>query len=319
MKKGIAILLALAMLFCFGACGTEPETEVSTTTGTTQAPETEPTQTEPVTTNAPTTIKSMKILAIGNSFSVDAMQHLYTVAKAEGVEEIILGNLYIGGCTLDTHVVKALSGAKDYKFYKNTNGEWVSTPGSSLLDGLLSEDWDIITMQQGSSKSGIADEYQPHLDQLIAFVNENKTNPDAKLYWHMTWAYQSDSTHSSFPKYGNNQMTMYLGIVNALQQAVEPTEAFSGLLPVGTAVQNARTGFVGDTLTRDGFHLSDLGRLIASYTWYAVLDGQPLNAINVDKVASQKLTESHKKLIVEAVNAAIANPYEVTESTIKTP
>ena len=319
MKRLIALLLTLLLTLSLCACSGAQPAETAGTTGTAPAAETEPSQTDPPATNAPTTLRSLKILAIGNSFSVDAMQHLYTVAKAEGVEEIILGNLYIGGCTLDTHLTKAISGAKDYKFYKNTNGEWISTPGASMLDGLLSEDWDIITMQQGSSKSGIADEYQPYLDQLIAFVNENKTNPDAKLYWHMTWAYQSDSTHTSFPKYGNNQMTMYLGIVNALQQVVEPTEAFSGLLPVGTAVQNARTGFVGDTLTRDGFHLSDLGRLIASYTWYAVFDGQPLHTINLDKVASQKLTEAHKALVVEAVNAAIANPYAVTESTVKTP
>ena len=319
MKRLIALLLTLVLTLGLCACSGAQSGETTGTTGTAPTAETETAQTEPPATNAPTTIKSLKILAIGNSFSVDAMQHLYTVAKAEGVEEIVLGNLYIGGCTLDTHLTKAVSGARDYKFYTNTNGEWVTTPATSLLEGLQSEDWDIITMQQGSSKSGIAEEYQPYLEQLIDYVNANKTNPDAKLYWHMTWAYQSDSTHSSFPKYGNNQMTMYLGIVNALQQAVEPTEAFTGLLPVGTAIQNARTGFVGDTLTRDGFHLSDLGRLIASYTWYAVLDGQPLHAVNLDKVASQKLTEAHKKLIVEAVNNAIADPYTVTESTVKTP
>ncbi len=319
MKRLFAFLLTLTLLFCLGACNADPEAESSTASVATQATETAPAETEPLATNAPTTLQSLKILAIGNSFSVDAMQHLYTVAKAEGVGEVVLGNLYLGGCTLDTHMTKAVSGARDYKFYKNTNGEWISTPASSFLDGLQNEDWDIITMQQGSPKSGLAQEYQPYLDQLISFVHENKTNPDAKLYWHMTWAYQSDSTQTAFRRYNNNQMTMYLGIVDALQQAVEPTEAFSGLLPVGTAIQNARTGFVGDTLTRDGFHLSDLGRLIASYTWYAVLDGQPLHTVNLDKVASQTLTEAHKRLIVDAVNAAIANPYAVTESTVKTP
>lgn len=318
MRRLFTLLLTLLLVLSLWGCGNAQEAETTADTGNTAGAETEPTQSEPPATNSPTTIKSIKILAIGNSFSVDAMQHLYTVLKAEGVEEIVLGNLYIGGCTLDKHAAKMVSGAKDYKYYKNTTGEWVTTPMASLLDGLQDESWDIITMQQGSAKSGIADEYQPHLDQLIAFVNENKTNPEARLYWHMTWAYQGDSDHTAFPNYGNSQQAMYLGIVNALQQAVEPTEAFSGLLPVGTAIQNARTGFVGDTLTRDGFHLSDLGRLVASYTWYAVLDGQPLNAINMDKVGAQKLTEGHKKLVVEAVNAAISNPYAVTESTVKT-
>ena len=303
MKRLIAFFLCLTLVLGLCACGAAPITA----------------ETEPPSTNAPTTIKTLKVLAIGNSFSVDAMQHLYTVAKSEGVEEIVLGNLYIGGCPLDKHAANAKSGEKVYKYYKNTTGEWQTYPSMvSLLEGVTDEDWDLITMQQGSAKSGIADEYQPHLDELVAFVEENKTNPEAKLYWHMTWAYQSDSDHSAFPNYGNNQNAMYMGIVNSVQQAVEPTGYFETLLPVGTAIQNARTGFVGDTLTRDGFHLSDLGRAIASYTWYAVIDGQPLYAVNVDKIGAQKLTDAHKKLIIESVNNAIANPYAVTDSTVKT-
>lgn len=304
MKKILALLLSVILVLGLCACGGEPEAPA----------------TEPPSTNAPTTVKSLKILAIGNSFSVDAMTHLYTVAKAEGVEEIVLGNLYIGGCPLDKHAANAKSGEEVYKYYKNTTGEWQTHPFMvSLLHGVQDEDWDLITMQQGSAKSGIAAEYQPHLDELIAFVKENKTNPDAKFFWHMTWAYQGDSDHAAFPNYGNSQSAMYLGIVNAMKETVEPTGAFEKVLPVGTAIQNARTGFVGDTLTRDGFHLSDLGRAIASYTWYAVIDGQPLYTVNVDKIGTQKLTDGHKKLIVEAVNNAIANPYAVTESTVKTP
>lgn len=301
MKKLFALLLTVSLVLGLCACG---------------AQEPAPTETEPPATNAPTTIKSIKILAIGNSFSVDAMTHLYTVLKAEGVQEIVLGNLYIGGCPLDKHNANAKSGEANYKYYKNTTGQWETYPSMvSLLYGLQDEEWDVITMQQGSAKSGIADSYQPDLDELVAFVSENKTNPEAKLYWHMTWAYQSDSDHAAFPNYGNSQNAMYLGIVNSLKEAVEPTGAFAGILPVGTAIQNTRTGFVGDTLTRDGFHLSDYGRIIASYTWYAVLNGQPLYAVNVDKVGAQKLTDQHKALIVDAVNAAIAEPYAITEMT----
>ena len=305
MKKLCALLLCAALVLGLCACGGETGTPEASTT-------------EVPATNAPTTVKSLKVLAIGNSFSVDAMQHLYTIAKSEGVEEIILGNLYIGGCPVDKHNANAKSGEAAYKYYKNTTGEWQTWPSMvSLLHGLQDEQWDIITMQQGSAKSGIADSYQPHLDELIAFVNENKTNPDARLFWHMTWAYQQDSDHSAFPNYGNDQRAMYLGIVNSLQQVVEPTGAFAQILPVGTAIQNARTGFVGDTLTRDGFHLSDMGRAIAAYTWYTVINGQPLYAVNVDKIGTQKLTQQHKELIIDAVNSAIENPYAVTELHIQ--
>lgn len=307
MKKLISLILAMLLVLGLCACGSP-------------VAEQQETQTEPPATNPPTTIKSLKVLAIGNSFSVDAMEHLYTIAKAEGVSEIVLGNLYIGGCPLDKHAANSISGAAAYKYYKNTTGDWALNPQPfTLLQGIQDEQWDIITMQQSSGNSGLTDTYQPHLDTLISFVNANKTNPDAKLFWHMTWAYQSDSTHVPFANYGNNQNSMYLGIVNALQKSVEPVNAFEKTLPVGTAIQNARTSFVGDTLTRDGFHLSDLGRVIAAYTWYAVIDGQPLYAVNIDRAGTLNITESHKRVIVEAVNAAIANPYGVTNSEIKVP
>ena len=41
----------------------------------------------------------MNILAIGNSFSQDAMRYLHKIAKADGVEFECF-NIYIGGCSL---------------------------------------------------------------------------------------------------------------------------------------------------------------------------------------------------------------------------
>lgn len=50
------------------------------------------------------------------------MWHLYTVAKAKGVEEIVLGNLYVGSCTLEKHVGFAEKDEPAYKYYKNNTG-----------------------------------------------------------------------------------------------------------------------------------------------------------------------------------------------------
>ena len=55
-----------------------------------------------------------KILAIGNSFSVDAMQHLWEILNGEGYTDFVLGNLYIGGCSIDGHKARIESGAADY-------------------------------------------------------------------------------------------------------------------------------------------------------------------------------------------------------------
>ena len=87
-------------------------------------------------------------------------------------------------------------------------------------------------------------------------------------------------------------------------------------MPCGTAIQNARTSYVGDTLTRDGYHMSDLGRVITSYTWLATFLNEPLKEINLTKVNDTlTLTDQDKAMILEAVNNAIKTPFAVTNST----
>jgi hypothetical protein len=263
-------------------------------------------------------LTSFKILAIGNSFSVDALTYLYDIAKAEGVSEIVIGNLYIGGCTLNTHAGNAEEQSPVYRFYKNTDGEWKQTEGYALLQGLQEESWDIITLQQASGYSGNVDSFDPYLNVLVEFINANKTNPEAKLLWHMTWAYQGDSTHSAFANYGNSQQAMYYSVVNAVKQKIDTNEAFAMVIPAGTAIQNVRTSYIGDNLTRDGHHLNVLGRVIAAYTWYALIDGKPLKTLKFSSISHElTLTENDKAMIVEAVNNAISNPYQVTESAYK--
>ena len=55
-----------------------------------------------------------KILAIGNSFSQDAVHYLPELAKLSGVDARIC-TLYIGGCRLSLHHENMLSDRKVYK------------------------------------------------------------------------------------------------------------------------------------------------------------------------------------------------------------
>ncbi len=261
----------------------------------------------------PNVDSTLRILAIGNSFSVDAMTYLYEIAKAEGVETIILGNLYIGGCTLQKHSENVDSNAAAYTYYKNVDGTWTKTAAVSLLTALQDESWDIITMQQASGSSGLPSTYALYLDNLTNYVNANKTNPDCHLAWHMTWAYQANSTHAEFVNYGSSQQQMYEAICSTAKNTAIAQGSFSILLPSGTAVQNVRTSYYGDTLTRDGYHLNDLGRYIAGYTWYAALTGE------LDGLAYQpgelSLSAEDELLLVEAIHNALENPYAATQSS----
>lgn len=259
--------------------------------------------------------KTLKILAIGNSFSVDAMEYLWDICRDGGVETIILGNLYIGGCTLDKHKNNLEKNASSYTYYKNTDGEWSETSKTSIQTAFADENWDIITLQQASGSSGIHGTYS----SLNYIVNEvARRNHNADIYWHMTWAYQQDSTHSEFPNYLNNQTSMYKAIINTLKQRVLPNESIKGVIPSGTAIQNLRSSYVGDTVTRDGYHMSyDYGRYTTALTWFAYLTGGNIDAITWVPKTYENILSENLAVIKESVKNALAEPYKVTESKIE--
>ena len=260
-------------------------------------------------------VKTIKVLAIGNSFSVDAMQHLWGIFADGGYEKIILGNLYIGGCTLNTHWSNIQNNSTAYIYYKTTNGVWLQNSATRLSTALADEDWDYITVQQASGGSGQASTYS-NLQKILGYLDLNKTNPDAKILWHMTWAYEGDSTHADFSKYNNNQMTMYESIVSAVRSEVTTKPLIEGVIPSGTAIQNLRTTYVGDNVTRDGYHLDNgFGRYAAALTWYGFITGQPVEDIdwvpkNYPNVAN------YLDAIKESVGNALSSPYEVTRSQL---
>jgi hypothetical protein len=254
-----------------------------------------------------------KVLAIGNSFSSDAMEHLAEILVAEGYTDFVLGNLYFGGCTLDGHYNRINSGSEDYTFYVNTGSGWSSSK-RNIQYALAYENWDVVTVQQASGYSGITDSFG-NLQNIVDYVRITLNDPDLKIYWHMTWAYQSSSNHSDFPKYNNDQMTMYNAIVNATNEKIVNNNTIDGVLPSGTAIQNLRTSYLGDTLTRDGYHLSyDIGRYTAALVWYQALWGADLTDLAVAP-KSYPMVALHLPAIKEAVNNANTTPYEVTQST----
>lgn len=217
--------------------------------------------------------KSIKILAIGNSFSVDGMEYLWPILRSGGVEQVILGNLAIGGCPVSLHADHIASGAPAYLYGKNTDGTWVWESEQTFARGLLDEEWDVITLQQASHDSGLPETYSRQ-GEVIDYVNTHKRNPEAVLYWHMTWAYQHDSDHWAFPRYGCDQIAMYNAIADAVKTQVLSCSAYAGVIPSGVAIQNLRATPVGDTVTRDGFHMSEShGRYATALTWAQTLCG----------------------------------------------
>lgn len=216
----------------------------------------------------------MRVLAIGNSFSEDAVeQYLWDIAHDDG-QELVIGNAFRGGQSLQSHWKDVTEGPGSFEYRKVEGGKKTNTKAQHLQTIVADEPWDIITFQQVSQDAGLPDTYEPYLGQLIDYVKAHCSNPQVKFGLHQTWAYAWDSNHGGFKNYDRNQLKMYEAVVDAYGKAKDRHPELQFIIPTGTAIQNARSSFFGDRLCRDGFHLDlGLGRLTAAYTWYYQLTG----------------------------------------------
>lgn len=252
--------------------------------------------------------RPLKLLAIGNSFSEDAIeQNLFELAAAAG-HQMVIGNMYIGGCSLERHWENAQSNKPDYNYRKiEIDGKMTRTANYTLDKALRDEQWDYVSLQQVSQLSGMYNSFQPYLDSLIAYVRA-RVPATTKLIWHVTWAYAQNSTHGGFANYDRNQDKMYRAIVEGAQRLKKENAQFSLFVPVGTAIQNARTSFVGDHLNRDGFHLDlVLGRYTAACTWFECLFGTKVVG---NRYAPKGLNKAQIAVAQWAAHLAVELPFE---------
>ena len=219
----------------------------------------------------------MKVLSVGNSFSVDCQRYVREIAAGNG-KEITLGNLYIGGCSLERHCENMESGLPAYEYFYNNK----SLGSTSLLTGLKDENWDVVTLQQASHFSGKLETYFPYIKTLYDYIKN--ILPNAEIIVNETWAYEYNSTHHAFADYNSDRQTMHDMLTKSYTLAAQSIGA--RLIPVGKAVSLAREDERFDpekggiALTRDGFHLSySYGRYLAGLVWYMALTGDTIERI----------------------------------------
>ncbi len=211
----------------------------------------------------------MNVLAIGNSFSQDAMRYLHKIAAADGVD-ITTVNLMIGGCSLFTHYKNMLTDEKKYRLEHNgeDTGFYVS-----LKEALLNREWDVVTMQQVSTKSTNCETFQPYLDELSEYVK--KMAPKAKQILHQTWAYEQDSDRLCKNLGYEKQEDMFNDIKASYEKAIK-NKNFVDIIPSGELFQ----GLIAEGINkihRDTFHASlGLGRYALGLLWYKKLMGNDI-------------------------------------------
>ena len=256
----------------------------------------------------------IRVLAIGNSFSEDALeQNFYQMASASG-KKLIVGNLFYAGAGLDFHVNSAKLDNKLYSYRKiSSSGERTVTEGFSLKNAILDDYWDYISFQQKSDDSGLYDTFKNDLPDLFTFVNTRNDRRSTKYVLHQTWSYSPGSIHTAFAKYNNDSYMMYQAIASAYERA--QTELLPGatVIPNGTSIQNYRQHLPNTSLTRDGQHLNTLGRYIAAGTWYYSLLDEKMTTSLSSLYRASGVSVSTAQQVELAITNALRSPFKTTD------
>ena len=238
----------------------------------------------------------IKILAIGNSFSQDAIRYLYGIARTDGVELKVV-NLFIGGCSLAKHYRNMLSEERAYDLELNGMKSGFKI---SMREALLSDDWDYVTIQQQSSNSAIYDTFVPYLTELAAYVR--KMAPKAKILLHQTWGYKKDSER--LHKFGYTAHEEMFTLVRASYEQAEKLIKADGMIPSGEAVLQANLA-KAENIYRDDFHMSPgFGRYMLGLVWYRYLTGRTVTEnsfSDFDKELSAQEIELAKQIAEKIV------------------
>ena len=233
----------------------------------------------------------LKILAIGNSFSQDATRYIHEIAAHNG-KNIKVVNLYIGGCPLRTHYVNSVDDRKNYSIEFNgvTTGFF-----ASIKEALISDEWDIVTLQQSSNKSFKFETYQPYLDFMADYIK--KYSPSSKIYIHQTWPYEQESERLAALGF-ENSIDMFNGLKDAYIKAKDAIGA-EGIIPAGELVVKLYENGLANVY-RDTYHLNrGITRYAVALLWYKLFTGADVlndTFCNLDAEASQEELELARKL-----------------------
>ena len=234
----------------------------------------------------------IKILAIGNSYTIDGVEYLDEIASASTIDRT---KFAVYQCVLPSG---SLTEWVDLYETDGTTradrkaGLALASVTSGTLKQILSQEWDIIVLQQVSGDAIDYSTFNPSLRKLVGYIRENCTNQKVCIAWQLVWAYNSSYGN---PPYGIDR---YDAICNVCKQMVMDN-GIDVIIPTGTAIQNARNTSLNTEheLTRDNTHLSyGVGRYVAACTWFCRLLTPIFNVPILGNSAVHTVTEEEKSM-----------------------
>lgn len=237
--------------------------------------------------NEDATEDTVRVLAIGNSYTNDATAMLPEIALAEG-KDLRVAQATIGGSSLEQHATNIINNSASYTFQYNDKGADKYNKLSSkitLETALYAADWDYVTIQQVSKQSSRDYEtyFKPYLETILEAIE--KYAPTAQIMVHETWAYSEIASQNFGTKVleisSYSQVEMYEDIVANYKQLAADVCKFAGqsackIIPSGTAFRIARSQIHDAVLNRDNNpgHANFLGRLAGAYCYYRTIFGE---------------------------------------------
>jgi hypothetical protein len=182
----------------------------------------------------------IKILSIGNSYSLDALSYVPFILENLNIDvNIQIGILYMGGAALNDHLYNFENQAPNYNFfYYDGDGSWQNLGQQTIQSILYNYDWDIIMLQQVSHLAANWSSYQPTLDILTSLLIDFIDYP-VKFGWYMVQSRPAIGTNG--PNHPDETIVSnYASIATNAQRVLDETVC-EFVVPVGTAIQNART------------------------------------------------------------------------------
>lgn len=282
----------------------------------------------------------IKILFVGNSFNLDATQHLPGMLAADGTDRVFMGRVYHAGCTLPLYSGNyATKNYCSFRICRPGESEWEDNEeyDSSLKEAIEAEDWDIITFMEYTGNS-VCWEWnkteQWHINYLIkkCFEAHPEKRPTIVYMLTQTFALKHPNVRTDrkdvIEFFNGDQMAMYDTVTDFAQKVLEDT-CIDDVIATGTAIQNLRTSSINSDkvqdLSRDGYHLDyGIGRYTAAC---AVFDSifEPVLGLSLDNNSYRfditnpqssnhciAVTDDNVGLCHKAARFATENPFTVT-------
>ena len=211
--------------------------------------------------------ESLRVLAIGNSYTTDGVMLLNELFTSCGItsQNCCVYAVTSGGASLE-YWANMISNDSDIVAHRFAGSLNMGIRNGTLKE-ILSCPWDVVVLQQYSGNALQYSTFNPYLRELIDAIRNNCTNPDVVIAWQMVWAY---STKEGTRPVGEERWKRIC--MATKQQMIE--DGIDVVIPTGTAIQNGRCTSLCDIgeLTTDNIHLNrGVGRYIAACTWFETL------------------------------------------------